>query len=231
MKTRWHPSLVIGLIGTGIFLALALISLIWTPYPIDQIDLARKFAGPGAEARGGLRQSDLPIALLAPRRTGPDLALHGGTRPALRPAIGGIRRCRRATGGTRRLAGCRLRPRRNLTRGLTPGLTGPEHVSLIWDRLRCAPGVAIREARREGRCGASAERRNDAGGRRDATRRAAVFCAACASPGLLVAPLRAAPGSCPRRKMPAAQTFHIREICSTVSPRTMRAMPEIRGSR
>ncbi|KFL27710.1 ABC transporter permease [Paradevosia shaoguanensis] len=49
MKTRWHPSLVIGLIGTGIFLALALISLIWTPYPIDQIDLARKFAGPGAE--------------------------------------------------------------------------------------------------------------------------------------------------------------------------------------
>lgn len=49
MKTRWHPSLVIGLTGTGIFLALALISLIWTPYPIDQIDLARKFAGPGAE--------------------------------------------------------------------------------------------------------------------------------------------------------------------------------------
>ncbi|AKR54312.1 peptide ABC transporter permease [Devosia sp. H5989] len=49
MNRRWHPSLVIGLVGTAIFLALALTSLFWTPYPIDQIDLARKFAGPSPE--------------------------------------------------------------------------------------------------------------------------------------------------------------------------------------
>jgi len=49
MTRRWHPSLVIGLAGTAVFLALALLSLVWTPYPIEEIDLASKFSGPSAQ--------------------------------------------------------------------------------------------------------------------------------------------------------------------------------------
>ncbi|MGB3338334.1 MAG: ABC transporter permease [Devosia sp.] len=41
-----HPSLVIGLAATLIFLAVALLSLVWTPYPIGQIDIPRRFLGP-----------------------------------------------------------------------------------------------------------------------------------------------------------------------------------------
>lgn len=44
-----HPSLVIGLIATAIFAALGLLSLIWTPYPIGDIAISRRFMGPGAE--------------------------------------------------------------------------------------------------------------------------------------------------------------------------------------
>lgn len=43
-----HPSLVIGLAATAIFLAVALVSLVWTPYPIAQIDIPRRFLAPSA---------------------------------------------------------------------------------------------------------------------------------------------------------------------------------------
>ena len=43
-----HPSLVIGLAATLIFFAVALLSLVWTPYPIEQIDIGRRFLGPSA---------------------------------------------------------------------------------------------------------------------------------------------------------------------------------------
>lgn len=43
-----HPSLVIGLAATLIFALLGLISLVWTPYPIEQIDIGRRFLAPTA---------------------------------------------------------------------------------------------------------------------------------------------------------------------------------------
>ena len=43
-----HPSLVIGLAATAIFLVIGLLSLVWTPYPIEQIDIARRYLGPSA---------------------------------------------------------------------------------------------------------------------------------------------------------------------------------------
>ena len=43
-----HPSLVIGLTATVIFLIIGLLSLVWTPYPIEQIDIGRRFLGPSA---------------------------------------------------------------------------------------------------------------------------------------------------------------------------------------
>jgi len=45
---RQHPALVIGLAAAAIFASMGLISLWWTPYPIEQIAIARRFAGPGA---------------------------------------------------------------------------------------------------------------------------------------------------------------------------------------
>ncbi len=44
-----HPNLAIGLAGTILFALLGLISLVWTPYPIAQIDIARRFLAPTAE--------------------------------------------------------------------------------------------------------------------------------------------------------------------------------------
>ena len=44
-----HPSLWIGLGATLVFALLALVSLVWTPYPIAEIDIARRFLGPSAE--------------------------------------------------------------------------------------------------------------------------------------------------------------------------------------
>jgi peptide/nickel transport system permease protein len=41
-----HPSLVIGLVATLIFAVLGLISLVWTPFPIEQIDIGRRFLPP-----------------------------------------------------------------------------------------------------------------------------------------------------------------------------------------
>ena len=43
-----HPSLVIGLVATLIFLVIGLLSLVWTPYPIEQIDIPRRFLAPSA---------------------------------------------------------------------------------------------------------------------------------------------------------------------------------------
>ena len=44
---RWrHPSLAFGLVGTSVFVLLALISLFWVPYPIDRIAIAEKFLAP-----------------------------------------------------------------------------------------------------------------------------------------------------------------------------------------
>lgn len=44
-----HPSLLIGLVAAGLFALLGLVSLVWTPYPIEQIDVARRFLGPSPE--------------------------------------------------------------------------------------------------------------------------------------------------------------------------------------
>ena len=44
-----HPSLVIGVVATLIFALLGLVSLVWTPFPIEQIDIGRRFLAPGAE--------------------------------------------------------------------------------------------------------------------------------------------------------------------------------------
>jgi peptide/nickel transport system permease protein len=44
-----HPSLVIGLAGTLLFVLLGIASLVWTPFPIEQIDIGRRFLGPSLE--------------------------------------------------------------------------------------------------------------------------------------------------------------------------------------
>jgi peptide/nickel transport system permease protein len=44
-----HPSLVIGLGATLLFAVLGLLSLVWTPYPIEQIVISRRFLGPSPE--------------------------------------------------------------------------------------------------------------------------------------------------------------------------------------
>lgn len=41
-----HPSLVIGFVATLIFAVLGLTSLVWTPFPIEQIDIGRRFLAP-----------------------------------------------------------------------------------------------------------------------------------------------------------------------------------------
>ena len=71
-------------------------------------------------------------------------------------------------------------------------------------------GETIRKARREGRCGTSVERRNKAGVRPRATRRAGGFCVTGSSKGSPVVPLRASPFFCPRRKILSVQRGSIR---------------------
>ncbi|RZA04731.1 MAG: ABC transporter permease subunit, partial [Proteobacteria bacterium] len=44
-----HPSLVIGLGAAALFALLGLLSLLWTPYPIEQIVVAQRFLGPSTE--------------------------------------------------------------------------------------------------------------------------------------------------------------------------------------
>ncbi|MBB4053164.1 peptide/nickel transport system permease protein [Devosia subaequoris] len=46
---RRHPSLVIGLMAATLFALLGLVSLWWTPFPIEQISIARRFLGTTAE--------------------------------------------------------------------------------------------------------------------------------------------------------------------------------------
>ncbi|SFZ86175.1 peptide/nickel transport system permease protein [Devosia enhydra] len=41
-----HPSIVLGLVVAGLFLCLGLTSLVWTPYPIDRVDIARQLGEP-----------------------------------------------------------------------------------------------------------------------------------------------------------------------------------------
>lgn len=43
-----HPSLALGLLATTLFVILGVLSLVWTPYPIEQIDIGRRFLGPSA---------------------------------------------------------------------------------------------------------------------------------------------------------------------------------------
>ena len=46
-RLKAHPSLTFG-VGASILLALlGLVSLAWTPYPIEQVQIARRFADPG----------------------------------------------------------------------------------------------------------------------------------------------------------------------------------------
>lgn len=50
MKRLWsHPSLALGSIATLIFFAIGLVSLVWTPYGIADIDISRRFLGPSPE--------------------------------------------------------------------------------------------------------------------------------------------------------------------------------------
>lgn len=44
-----HPGLVLGLVAALGFALLGLVSLWWTPYPIEQIAVARRFSGPMAD--------------------------------------------------------------------------------------------------------------------------------------------------------------------------------------
>lgn len=44
-----HPGLAIGLAATAVFAILALLSLFWTPYPIGDISVARRFATPSPD--------------------------------------------------------------------------------------------------------------------------------------------------------------------------------------
>ncbi len=48
MKAMRHPSFGIGLVLSAALLLIGLISLVWTPYPIAGIEIARRFLGPTA---------------------------------------------------------------------------------------------------------------------------------------------------------------------------------------
>jgi len=44
-----HPSLAIGLAATLVFFVIGLISLVWTPFPIEQISIPRRYLPPGPD--------------------------------------------------------------------------------------------------------------------------------------------------------------------------------------
>jgi peptide/nickel transport system permease protein len=46
---RRHPSLMIGATVAALLALIGLLSLVWTPYPIEQIAVARRFLGPSME--------------------------------------------------------------------------------------------------------------------------------------------------------------------------------------
>ncbi len=48
-RVLYHPSLAIGLGAALLFALLGLVSLFWTPFPIEQIVISRRFLGPSAE--------------------------------------------------------------------------------------------------------------------------------------------------------------------------------------
>lgn len=45
---RFHPNLLLGALLTGVFVTAALVSLVWTPHPFDQMAIAQRMQGPGA---------------------------------------------------------------------------------------------------------------------------------------------------------------------------------------
>ena len=47
MNWRQHPSLVVGATASAVFAVVGLVSLLWTPYPIDVLAIAERFQGPG----------------------------------------------------------------------------------------------------------------------------------------------------------------------------------------
>ena len=47
MNWRQHPSLVVGAMASAVFAVVSLVSLWWTPYPIDVLAIAERFQGPG----------------------------------------------------------------------------------------------------------------------------------------------------------------------------------------
>ena len=49
MSVLRHPALAFGLGATLIFAVMALVSLVWTPYPITEIAIGQRFLGPGPE--------------------------------------------------------------------------------------------------------------------------------------------------------------------------------------
>jgi peptide/nickel transport system permease protein len=49
MRWRGNPSLVLGVAASLLFAILGLVSLWWTPYPIDVIVIAQRFQGPSLE--------------------------------------------------------------------------------------------------------------------------------------------------------------------------------------
>jgi peptide/nickel transport system permease protein len=48
MTWRQHPSLAIGFLASALFALVGLVSLWWTPYPIDVLVIADRFQGPSA---------------------------------------------------------------------------------------------------------------------------------------------------------------------------------------
>lgn len=54
-RTRrgWSPSLIVGAVLIGVILVLALVSLFWTPYPLDQATTGGRLAGPSAQHWAG----------------------------------------------------------------------------------------------------------------------------------------------------------------------------------
>src|SRR3954462_6402792 len=83
---------------------------------------------------------------------------------------------------------------------------------LRWKQPVLRSGETIRQEPREERIGNTVERGDAAGGHRNATRRAGVFCAVGSSKGLPVFLIRAAPFSCPRHKISPAQAIPPQKI-------------------
>jgi peptide/nickel transport system permease protein len=63
--TVWrHPSLLIGLAVTALFVLVALVSLVWTPYPIAEIAIPRRFTPPSGAHWFGTDQLGRDMASL-----------------------------------------------------------------------------------------------------------------------------------------------------------------------